>query len=466
VTSARFQQQQQQQQQQRRTVMPTIKVCLGDIGEVEADALITAINPLGEDYWTGRVDDVIRDLAGNQFHDQAQALQPETDGETIVARKKSAHLGAFGDVVFVVDSLVSALRSVVLAGLVAADNAGYQSVTLPMMRMGVMIGAVERTKAETVQEMVAGVRAFLDLQTESLQSITLVVHNDSEVEELLRQSVDSEPVEETGVAFHDLELDDDGAESTIKSSLANDPGWNERWSAMNQARQAGVNALDCWSAASQYNQRVNDAPPDTATAKALQLAIYTNVDFREAEQSLAAIERIRCETEALLKLAAQQWERFAVSPHFFWTGVLYAYFETGTEGVFWSLEQVPFKGHAGLHVLEDGDELTVYRADGSIRWQGTVDLEYETGYRPYPGNPQYGQQCVFGMWVHGNQRGMDPKKWAALFFGLPDVYVRGYTMKNGKSVQGYWRKVGKTNSKIRTPLRATVTRNLHCACAD
>lgn len=109
-----------------------------------------------------------------------------------------------------------------------------------------------------------------------------------------------------------------------------------------------------------------------------------------------------------------------VRPHLVWTGVLDAFFETGTEGVLWSVLEVPSKGYESLHVLQDGDELTVYRSDGSIRWSGIVELEYETGYRSYPKNPEHGQQCVFGYWVHGNQRGMDLKVWAAMFFGLPD----------------------------------------------
>jgi O-acetyl-ADP-ribose deacetylase (regulator of RNase III) len=450
--------------------MATICVRRGDIGEVEADALITAINPLGENYWNGGIDDLIRNAAGNQFHDQAQALRPKIDGQTVVARKISAHQGAFGDVVFVVDSMLDALRWVVLAGLVAADDAGYQSVTLPMMRMGVMFGEVEKTKAETVQEMVIGVRAFLELEVEAVQSITIVIHNDIEVEELLRKALESEPVEETGVTYRELEQDDGGDEQprsiTISLAFLNDPAWNERWSALDKARQAGGNALDCWSAASQFNQRVNGAPLDSAQAEALRLAIYAKIDLQNAEESKAAIEKILGETEALLRLAAQQWARFAVAPHFLWTGILDAFFETGTEGVLWSLEEVPFKGYEGLQVLKDGDELTVHRADGSIRWQGTVDLEYETGWERYPLNPEYGQQCVFGMWVHGNQRGMDPEDWAALFFGIPDAYVSGYTKKNGKSVDGYWRKVRKTNSRVLTPLGAAVRRNLHCDCAD
>ena len=98
-------------------------------------------------------------------------------------------------------------------------------------------------------------------------------------------------------------------------------------------------------------------------------------------------------------------------------GFLEGFWETGTEGVWWTLEEEPFKGYEGLHTLENGDELIVFNADGSVLWQGIIDLEYETGYIPYPTNPQYGQQAALGFWVHGCQRGFAIDDWAYMFFG-------------------------------------------------
>ena len=99
------------------------------------------------------------------------------------------------------------------------------------------------------------------------------------------------------------------------------------------------------------------------------------------------------------------------------TGLLEGFWETGTEGVLWALEEEPFKGYEGLHILENGDELTVFNADGSVLWKGVIDLEYETGYRNFPLNPQYGQQAALGYWVHGCQRGFAIDDWAYMFMG-------------------------------------------------
>jgi hypothetical protein len=98
-------------------------------------------------------------------------------------------------------------------------------------------------------------------------------------------------------------------------------------------------------------------------------------------------------------------------------GLLEGFWETGTEGVLWALEEEPFKGYDGLHILENGDELTVFNADGSVLWKGVIDLEYESGYMNFPLNPQYGQQAALGYWVHGCQRGFAIDDWAYMFMG-------------------------------------------------
>lgn len=97
-------------------------------------------------------------------------------------------------------------------------------------------------------------------------------------------------------------------------------------------------------------------------------------------------------------------------------GALEAFFETGTEGVIWSLFEDEKEGYEGLHCLNDGDILSVWGKDGKILWQGAVELEWKRRYRPYPSNPKYGQQEIFGMWVRGFQKGLTPTKWAKMFF--------------------------------------------------
>lgn len=105
-------------------------------------------------------------------------------------------------------------------------------------------------------------------------------------------------------------------------------------------------------------------------------------------------------------------------------GLLEAFFETGTEGVIWSvydeakIDADGKRSYEGLHPLKKGDILKVFAdvARSEVLWEGVVDLETERNYHPYPLNPQYGQQAVLGMWVHGLQRDLEPETWARMFF--------------------------------------------------
>ncbi|MGE4313151.1 MAG: hypothetical protein AB7E85_02615 [Pseudobdellovibrionaceae bacterium] len=58
-------------------------------------------------------------------------------------------------------------------------------------------------------------------------------------------------------------------------------------------------------------------------------------------------------------------------------GALDPFFETGTEGVIWSVQEFGNYGYAGLHCLKDGDKLTVYSVvlDGEVEWEGPVAFE-------------------------------------------------------------------------------------------
>jgi hypothetical protein len=99
-------------------------------------------------------------------------------------------------------------------------------------------------------------------------------------------------------------------------------------------------------------------------------------------------------------------------------GKLDPFSETGTEGVIWSLHENGKEGYDGLHCLGEGDHLTVYDPvdNTKVVWQGNIDLEYERNYRPFPMNPEYGQQEVGGMWVHGIQRTVTPEDWGTWFY--------------------------------------------------
>lgn len=92
-----------------------------------------------------------------------------------------------------------------------------------------------------------------------------------------------------------------------------------------------------------------------------------------------------------------------------------AFFETGTEGVIWSVAE-PGKSYEGLHELEDGDVLLIFSGDyDELLWVGVIDLDWEIGVRSSPLNPEYKQQVSNGLWCHGIQRGFEPDQWGQLF---------------------------------------------------
>jgi hypothetical protein len=112
-------------------------------------------------------------------------------------------------------------------------------------------------------------------------------------------------------------------------------------------------------------------------------------------------------------------------------GKLEAFFETGTEGIIWSVYEDGKEGYDGLHSLEDGDYLMVFHPDDdSLVWEGNISLEYVRNYRPYQSNPECGQQEVLGRWVHGLQDNVDPEIWATWF-------LENYPSKLVKSTVGH-----------------------------
>ena len=135
--------------------MTNVFVVPDDISKIKADALITAINSGG--LWFGGIDGVIKKVADDLFHSQARKLMSLTDGQTVVARSNGQiHKGAFVNVIFVVDDLKSPLHEIIYNGFKAASDSGFKSVSLPTIRMGVMLGVVEKSVNEAVNEMAKG----------------------------------------------------------------------------------------------------------------------------------------------------------------------------------------------------------------------------------------------------------------------------------------------------------------------
>ena len=87
---------------------------------------------------------------------------------------------------FVIDDLQRPLREIIYNGLKAASDAGFAKVSLPTIRMGVMLGAVEKSIDEAVSEMASGIRKFMtDHPDTSVEDITFVVYNDQHTKSLL-----------------------------------------------------------------------------------------------------------------------------------------------------------------------------------------------------------------------------------------------------------------------------------------
>lgn len=148
----------------------------GDIRTEESDALITAVN--SGKMWYGGIDGAIQSAAGNWFHKQA-AEKELHDLMTVVAiGARTMHKGAFNNVVFVVDDLESPLRKVIYAGLEAADKANFRTVTVPGIRLGVMLGVVEKSLEEAYGEMNAGVLEYLETHPDTnLRNIKFVLRD-------------------------------------------------------------------------------------------------------------------------------------------------------------------------------------------------------------------------------------------------------------------------------------------------
>lgn len=101
-------------------------------------------------------------------------------------------------------------------------------------------------------------------------------------------------------------------------------------------------------------------------------------------------------------------------------GHLMGWFETGTEGVYWSFVtdwDAKVRSYDNLYVLEEGDILTIINEDGSVAWHGTILWDWQRRRMRSPFNPDRIQQEVGGLWVHGLQRGVNAETWADYFMG-------------------------------------------------
>ena len=158
-----------------------IIVVEGDITKIDANAIITSINS-AED-WDGGVDNAIFDVARNHFHDQARK-HILNDLDAVFAQGKRDmpwNGGRFDNVIFVVDDLKSPLNEVVESGLFSADYHNMKEILLPAMRTGVMLGQIELSMNEVVDEIIMGIRKHFAGSPDSvIEKITIVVYSNKE----------------------------------------------------------------------------------------------------------------------------------------------------------------------------------------------------------------------------------------------------------------------------------------------
>src|SRR3989338_10876642 len=99
-------------------------------------------------------------------------------------------------------------------------------------------------------------------------------------------------------------------------------------------------------------------------------------------------------------------------------GVLDSYTAKGSQGVLWILREDGKEGGDAIIFLEPGDELLVYKDDGSAPLYEKIKIvpDNKTGHHPFPGDSELGQQLVLGgHWIHWIQEGWQPEDWARLF---------------------------------------------------
>ena len=111
-------------------------------------------------------------------------------------------------------------------------------------------------------------------------------------------------------------------------------------------------------------------------------------------------------------------------------GLLIDYFETGTEGLVWAIEDDQSFEPDALHIIEEGDRLTVRDQLGKRLWTGVVRCDRKAGWRPHPANPAYGQPSALGYWIHWTQQGFEPDAWARFFVRPPYDRFRGVLVKS------------------------------------
>jgi O-acetyl-ADP-ribose deacetylase (regulator of RNase III) len=167
--------------------LTTVNVVDGDITQIQADALITAINSSG--MWFGGVDGAIQRSSGFMFHSQAQTAMPLSDGQVVYAPERGSHNGKFDAVLFIVDELQKPLYDLVTLALEAAVNHELMSVNIPTIRTGVMAG-VHEPRSQALSDLARAINDFVE-KNHKLDDINIVVYSNEGDRMFLRSTCDT-----------------------------------------------------------------------------------------------------------------------------------------------------------------------------------------------------------------------------------------------------------------------------------
>jgi hypothetical protein len=109
-------------------------------------------------------------------------------------------------------------------------------------------------------------------------------------------------------------------------------------------------------------------------------------------------------------------------------GKCHLHSETGTEGGHWALQDERFIepptpewpherwSYDGLNYLEDGDHLKIFDPEGSIYWEGSIQLKRYPVFTEAVDVHDESTGANLGIWIHADQAGIDRKFWATPFF--------------------------------------------------
>lgn len=124
-------------------------------------------------------------------------------------------------------------------------------------------------------------------------------------------------------------------------------------------------------------------------------------------------QKLTEEDQAFIKAAKAKLEHDSVTVY----GVTECYAETGTEGVYWAVYEEGKEYFEGLHLIDEGDRLTIYGDDEQVLFDGIIVYDRITGWRPYhPDRPfGMGQQGCIVYNVHWIQKGYTELGWGQLF---------------------------------------------------